>query len=70
MKESNLDEYNSFYQFSKSCHLPVAREGEESQEDILKIRSDENFLESWLWIFKKYFYLISTSQVNWSWASA
>ena len=28
----------------------MIREGEESQEDILKITSDENFLESWLCI--------------------
>ena len=28
----------------------MIREGEESQEDILKIRSDENFLEALLWI--------------------
>ena len=30
----------------------MIREGEESQEDSLKIRSDENFLESWLWILR------------------
>ena len=50
MTESNLDEWNSFYQLSKICHLLVIREGEESQEDSLKITSDENFLEAWLWI--------------------
>jgi hypothetical protein len=30
----------------------MIREGEESQEDSLKIRSDENFLEAWLWILR------------------
>ena len=30
----------------------MIREGEESQEDSLKIRSDENFPASWLWILR------------------
>jgi hypothetical protein len=34
-----------FSNFLKIRHLPVIREGEESQEDSLKIRGDENFLE-------------------------
>ena len=38
------------YHFSKFRHLLVIREGEESQEDSLKIRSVENFLLSWMWI--------------------
>ena len=46
LTESNSNEYNSFYQFSKIHHLLVIREGEESQEDSLKIRRDENFLEA------------------------
>ena len=29
----------------------MIREGEESQEDSLKIISDENFLEAWICIF-------------------
>jgi hypothetical protein len=33
------------YQLSKIRHLPMIREGEESQEDSLKITSDENFPE-------------------------
>jgi hypothetical protein len=45
MMEYNLDEYNSFYQLLKICHLLVIREGEESQEDSLKIRSDKNCME-------------------------
>jgi hypothetical protein len=45
-----LDEYNSFYQLSKIRYLPVIREGEESQEDSLKITSDENFPEAWICI--------------------
>ena len=32
----------------------MIREGEESQEDSLKIRSDENFLEAWLWILRSF----------------
>ena len=40
----------TFYQLLKIRHLLVIKEGEESQEDSLKIRSDENFLEAWLWI--------------------
>ena len=35
-----------FYQLSKICHLLVIREGEESQEDSLKIRSDKNVSEA------------------------
>ena len=38
----------------KICHLLVIKEGEESQEDSLKIRSDENFLEAWLWILRSF----------------
>ena len=32
----------------------MIREGEESQEDSLKIRSDENFSEAWLWILRSF----------------
>ena len=44
--ELDLDEYNSFYELLKFRHLLVIREGEESQEDSLKITSDEKFLEA------------------------
>ena len=47
-----LDEYISFYQLSKIRHLQVIREGEESQENSLKIRSDKKFSEAWLWILR------------------
>ena len=43
MIESNFDEENSFYHLSKSHHLSMTKEGEESQEDSLKIRSVEIF---------------------------
>ena len=33
-------------------HLLVIREGEESQEDNLKIQSVENFPKTWLWILR------------------
>ena len=38
------------YQHSNIHPLPVIREGEESQEDSLKITSDENFPEAWIFI--------------------
>ena len=44
--ESNSDEWNSFDQLLNIDHLLVIREGEESQVDSLKIRSDKNFLEA------------------------
>ena len=47
----------------------MIREGEESQEDNLEIRSDENFTEAWLWILR-IFFLISTPHMIQSWASA
>lgn len=50
--ELNSDVHNTFYQLSKIRHLLVIREGEESQEDNSKIISDENFSETWFWIFK------------------
>ena len=49
-----MDEYNSFYHLSKFHHLLVIREREESQEDSLKMRSVENFLEVWLWILRSF----------------
>ena len=69
------NEWNSFYHLSKICHLLVIREGEESQEDSLKIRSVENFLEAWLWIlisFLLYFYFsceleLSKCLNSWTW---
>jgi hypothetical protein len=44
--ESDLDEYNLFYQHSKIRPLPMLRGGEGSQEDTLKITSDENSPEA------------------------
>jgi hypothetical protein len=41
-----LDDYNLFDQHSKIHQLPVMRGGEESQEDSLKITSDENSPEA------------------------
>jgi hypothetical protein len=46
MMESNLDDYNSFYQLSKPHRSLVAREGEESQEDNSKIGSARDNLEA------------------------
>jgi hypothetical protein len=50
LTELYLGEHNSFDQLSKIRHLLVIREGVESQEDSLKITSDEKFLESLLCI--------------------
>ena len=52
--ESYLDEYNSFYQHSKIHQLLVMRGGEESQEASVKITSDENSSEAWIWILMRY----------------
>ena len=49
--ESDLNEYNSFYQCSKIHQLLVLRGGEESQEDNLKITSDEIFPKAWICIW-------------------
>ena len=38
----------------KIHYLLVIREGEESQEDSLKIRSVEKFMEAWLWMFRSF----------------
>ena len=46
MTESNLDEKNSFYHLSKPRRSLLAREGEESQEDSLKIGSVRNNSEA------------------------
>ena len=43
-----------FYQLSKTHHLSVIKEGEESQEDTLKIRSDEKFPEYWLDVLRSF----------------
>lgn len=37
--DSNLDEYNTFYQLLNPRHQLVAQVGEESHEDSLKIKS-------------------------------
>ena len=54
LKESNLYEHDSFYQLLKFLHLLVIREGEESQEDRLKIRSVIFFLEAWMLILRSF----------------
>ena len=44
-----------FYQCSKIHQLPELRGGEESQEDSLKITSDEIFPKAWTWTWFQIF---------------
>ena len=41
-----------FYQLSKPCHLLVAKEGEESQEDSSKMKSVEKNTKSQMWVLR------------------
>ena len=62
--ESNLDEYNSFYDRSK-IHQLQARGEVKSQEDSLKITSCEIFLKAWVWKWVRYELYITSRYDSW-----